>query len=215
LKLIKPDICIVGCGTLGGILASLLASDSKRMGLGFLYLIDYDIISENTNEPYKMLDLFHGKPKDPVSFSKVYTLANRLKKYKQRVIPIHEKYPSCFKNRKYPKGMVYIDCRDTKASNKLFKIKANFDGEFFKIILNPKTSRGGISPYVLSNSYITATRASLHIISLLTDLDSMTNDTYREISGKGDDIFINDDRGHCDSGSMFINDDERINCTIR
>lgn len=168
MKLIKPNIAIIGCGSLGGKLAQLLAADSKTIGLKFLYLIDYDSVEEE-NEPFKMLKIIE-RDKYYTHVNKAYVLSEYLKDYKQRIFPITGKFPECLDSKPtIMNDSILIDCRDTNESDKRCHIKAVFDGKYYKLILNPKDSKGERTNYNFYDSHIVSTKLCIRIIDIITD----------------------------------------------
>lgn len=210
MKLIKPNIVIIGCGSLGGRLAQLVAADSKNIGLKFLYLVDFDNVEEE-NEPYKMLKI--KEQQSYFKINKAHSLAEYLKCYKQRIFPIPDIFPECIERKPVIlKDAIVVDCRDTNETDSRCHIKANFDGSYYRIIVNPTNCKGERNEYVLYDSHIVPMKTAIRIIDIMTNeklLNSEKNTVFYYSDGREYTYQLNKDNNingiHIDRNIIGIN----------
>lgn len=123
------SISIIGCGTLGSILAYkiVLMSLEKNISINNLYLVDNDSL-DIKNLPYLFIsetrnNAIFGKPKPEVLKSLLSPINKKL-----NIISIHDSFPLNDDHNIYRTFM--IDCKDDLHCDSRFNIKLNFDGAY-------------------------------------------------------------------------------------
>lgn len=152
--MLKDQIAIIGCGSLGSILAQKIMlysscrkvnlnldlennneNNSESEGLKKLLLIDHDII-ESKNLPY--LSIYPGENKY-LFLDKVYVLSDLLRPIDPsvQIVTSIEKFP--VPDSRIPDTYLRIDCRDTHlVDSEDIDIKINYDGLWGRIRLFPE-----------------------------------------------------------------------------
>ena len=166
----KDKITIIGCGNVGTCLSYtiLLSTLENKINIKTLTILDPDIIEEH-NFPYGITMMNHREYKHYIGYPKGFLIVEELIDINEKIQvgTFAEIYSEIYKKKD---NEFIIDCRDSNSQIESSDIKLSCDGNYGKIIVNPKNKKGEPKNYTFYRSKFSSLFLSCFCVNIITKM---------------------------------------------